>query len=772
MPTKALRDQTSFEELSVKRMNPLFALCAAFAVLASQACNSSSPDGASASDMQSVSSKQGVANASTAVTATKPAGTLQITMSPAALPGTAFGVDVAFRSSTGALLDVTDVVTLSLATTPVTGATLGGTRSRAAVHGIASFPDLVLATVGTGYVLGASSSQVAVTTTAVKSPALKVAFSEDDQLTVGAASNTTATAAQAISPNVPIFGTLGAAQVHYYKFTGKAAQLVAVSSYANRLDLNNWDTSLRIRLLAADGLTEIARSGAIDGDAPGVDTGFKMLQLPVAGVYYLACDQDQSGFASGKFAVLLTLPATPPGTVQTETEPAGTTGQNDTAATAQALVPGVMFGHYDNPSTNLSAPDYYKITLTAMSRVQFELTAARNGAANGGALWDGQLSLQDSAGNVLAQSDNIYYLDPAIDYVVTTLGTYYLRVTRSEYAANTGSAPYVLTYAATPQTSTMSSVTGSNTAATAVAINAATYYGGSFAAAGTQYLSFTGTAGDVIRFLVADKSQLQGATVPATPATDINTVTSAGLTTGTLTSPAVSATTTSAAPTGTTSVAATTVAAVNTTGIEAVILGGDGVTPIPIASSASTPSETRLNTKQSILQATGKYYVKVTSVAAGKFGFRLDTVASTAREVVPNNTAATGTVVPAAGWVSGVISAGADKDHFKVHAEAGQLVSLSLLGAAGAGMGTSLADWGSALVGVVEVKDAAGNLIATSSADRNGLPNFAESTARTDSMIETSFRASTGADYDVAVSDADGQGGAAYFYALHVWKNQ
>ena len=38
-------------------------------------------------------------------------------------------------------------------------------------------------------------------------------------------------------------------------------------------------------------------------------------------------------------------------------------------------------------------------------------------------------------------------------------------------------------------------------------------------------------------------------------------------------------------------------------------------------------------------------------------------------------------------------------------------------------------------------------------------------------MVEVAFRAPAAGDYDVAVSDADGQGGAAYFYALQVRKN-
>jgi hypothetical protein len=412
-------------ETSVKRINRLFALGATVAVLASQACNSSPPGEKSFS-----------ANANTDVTVvadagvstTPVAGALQVSMSPAALPGTAFEVDVTLRNAAGTTLDVSDVVTLTLATTPVVGATMGGTLSRAAIHGVASFPDLTIASVGSGFIIGASSSGVAVTTTAVKSAAFKVAYSEDDQLSVGGVANTSVAAAQTISPNVPIFGTLGAGSVHYFKFTAKAAQAVGVIGYSNRVDLSNWDTSLRIRLLASNGTTEIARSGAVSASANGIDTGVAVL-IPAAGTYYLACDQDQRGFRSGKFGVLLALPGLP-GVLQTEAEPAGKVGSNDTAATAEPLVAGVMYGHYDNPTTNVSASDFYKISITAPTHVHLEVVASRIGAANGGVLWDPAMTLQNSAGVVLWTSDNTYYLDPAIDYIVTTAGTYYVRVTR------------------------------------------------------------------------------------------------------------------------------------------------------------------------------------------------------------------------------------------------------------------------------------------------------------------------------------------------------
>jgi hypothetical protein len=783
-------------ETSVKRLQRVLALGASVAVLASQACNSSPPGGTSAS----TASKSGTV-AGDALTARLPtSGALTFTMAPAALPGSTFEIDVSFRDTTGALLDVPDVVTLSLATSPVTGAVLGGTLVKAAVHGVATFTDLTLATPGTGYVVAAVSSQVSLKTVGIKTAPFKVAWSEDDQMSTGGVANNSVAAAQTISPNVPVFGKLGPGEVHYYKFAAVVGQQIGVLSYGNKLDLANWDTALRMRLIGPDGVTEVMRSGAVSPTANSLDTGLTVY-IPATGTYSLAVDQDQSGFASGNFGVLVLYPPLPAGgTFQTETEPAGAVGQNDTHATAQALAPGVMLGHYDNAAGNVSSADYYKIALTAATRLHLEISASRQGSANLGLFWDPVLQLEDSAGNVLWKNDNTYFLDPAIDYTVTTAGTYYVRVGRAEYATNTASSPYFLYYIPTAYSPTK--MTGTTTpTVTAVLATYGKDISGSFAAGGTQYFAFSGTAGDVVRLVLADKSQLQGVTGALSSTALANTTTPAGPTTGTIASPAgvpaagANGLATlpqiavgspivlqSATPSQLSGVPLTPVPGGNPApvpvpaspppSIDASLIASDGATTLPVAGAAGTATESKLITRQTILQATGKYFVRVTSSAAGTFGFRIDLVSSTTREVEPNDSASTASAVGTNGWASGVISSSTDKDHFKVHGEAGQLVTVGLLAAAGSGMGTSLADWGSSLVPVVEVRDASGNLIAQTSADRKGRTNFAESTMDTDTMLETSFRAPSGADYDVTVYDADSQGGAGYFYALHVWKNQ
>jgi hypothetical protein len=179
-----------------------------------------------------------------------------------------------------------------------------------------------------------------------------------------------------------------------------------------------------------------------------------------------------------------------------------------------------------------------------------------------------------------------------------------------------------------------------------------------------------------------------------------------------------------------------------------------------------------MNVRQTILQASGTTFVRVRSDAAGRFGLRLERVAAAAYESEPNDAFAQANPVGPGGWVSGAIGAAGDTDHYAVHAEAGQLVTVSLLAAPGGNDAGPYGDWGSALVPTVEVLDAQGHLLSATSADRLGAANFAESVLRPDPMIETSFRAPAAGDYDVVVSDANAAGGPTFFYALHVWKNQ
>jgi Bacterial pre-peptidase C-terminal domain len=712
------------KESSVNRLKSLFVLGASVALLANQGCNSPAKPGG---QFQTAVSAQ-------AATATTPS--LRVDVYPAALPGGPFVAEVSFRDSTGALVNSSATVTVALAATttavgsPTTTPTgkLTGTLSKAAVNGIARFTDLAIDTPGHGYGLAASSAKA----TTGGSALFDVTWSVSEAETAGSSSNNATAGAEALSPTVPMFGTLGPGDVDSYRFHAKAGQLLTAYGYANRLDLANWDTSLRLRLIAPDGTTEVARSGAVDDNSPGMDNGMLALRIPNEGDYFLVCDADGTSFLSGKYALVMKL-AEPPAGLQLETEATGATGQNDTPATAQALSAGLLFGHSDpaTPSTTSTGtatpggPDYYKFAITAPTRVRFEITAARNGRAYSDGAWDPRLQLQDSGGTTLATSNNAIFMDPFIEYVLVNAGTYYVRVGRAANSASTGSNPYLLSFKPAAY-APVAETAGNTSAAAAMPITYGTDVNVSFGAAGDHYFSFTGAAGDMVGLFIGDHTQVQ----------------SASFTVGTA------------------------------TGSSAVLLASDGVTELPTGYVKATASEDSPNTRLAILTAAGTYFVRVRSAVTGNLGIRVSLTAATSRETEPNDAVGTGSLIDGTAIFSGALGKAGDKDHYAVSAQAGQLVTISLAAAPGGASVAAVADLGSALLPNLEIRDPQGNLVSATSADRKGESNFAQSNLRPESMLEASFKAAAAGTYDVAISDADKQGGSSFTYAVRAWKNQ
>jgi hypothetical protein len=644
------------------------------------------------------------------------------------LAGEALSFEVSIRDRSGQVTGGGSVTVALAANSP--GGALEGTLTRPAVNGVATFDDIVIVKAGQGYTLTATSPGMAGATTS----AFTLAYSADENETTSG-SNDTPEGAVPIAPGIPMFGNLSAPDdVDYYKFHASAGQIVSVSSYATRLDLgrfdaqgiyHGWDTSLRLRLIGPDKQTELQRMSADDWPRFSIDNEMAAVRIPKDDDYYLACDVDSSGAATGRYALLLKI-SDPPAGVQLESEPAGGGGLNDTRATAQALSPGYAYGQYQTPGTTANDSDFYKIVVAEPTHLHLDLIASRNGVAGAdGVAWDPVIELQDASGDLTAPgttlwvNDDTAFNDPAIDYVVTIPGTYFVRVGRFG-VDDGGSAPYLLSYQASP-------VSIEQAASANPALPTALAYGqtirSAFAgpAGGIQYFAFSGSAGDLVRLWIDDQSNLQGSQLlmgPSHPA-------------------------------------------------DAMFV--DGETQSPLAAGTSTfvsapPGNSELNVQQIMLETTGTQLVRVSSPQPGEFGIRLELVASGAAILsgtLPNNPA------PAD-----------NKNHHPVHAEEGQLVTISLFANAESttcgsqNFASALGDCGSLLCPTVQVFDGAGKLLSSTSADRPGQSNFAESMLRPDAMLETTFRAPAAGSYDVVVSDANNLGGSAYFYALQVWKNQ
>ncbi|MFL5294305.1 MAG: PPC domain-containing protein [Myxococcales bacterium] len=627
------------------------------------------------------------------------------------LAGEALAVKVSLRDGG---LPVSGNVTVALADDS-SGATLAGTTTRTAVNGVATFDDLVIVKAGEGYTLSASATGAAAVTTTPFTLAYSV---DENEVVVG--SNDSAQKAVAITPGIPLFGNLSSGDdVDYYKFTAQAGQILTVASYATRLDLANWDTALHLTLFAAD-QSELTAIGAdeIGLDFQTVDYGFTAVQIPQTGTYYLRCEVDGAdpSARTGKYALVVKLAASASG-LQIEAEAATAVGQNDTKATAQPLSPGVVFGHYQTPgATSTSDSDFYKLTIAGKTRVHLDLTGARNGAS-GAAAWDPIMELQDSQGTTLWRNDDMVFHDAAIDYVITEPGDYYVRVTRFN-ANDDGSAPYFLSYDATPY-APVSPAGANTTAQSAMPIAYGEAVQGVFGANATdQYFAFSGEAGDLVRLWFDDATHLQGSALNASNG-------------------AVTA--------------------------QAVFVAADGTSVLrsSLPSQLNAPPANSLyNVLQTILPATGTYFVVVSSNGAGAFGLRLDRVAA----------AGSGP-----GWFAGTIANAGDKNTHLVHAEEGQLVTVSLYAGPGASGNDAgpFGNWGSELLPTIAVLDPQGKAVSTISTEAIRT-NFAESVLRPEAMVESSFRAAAAGDYAVVVSDAGALSGATptLFYALQVWRNQ
>jgi hypothetical protein len=411
---------------------------------------------------------------------------------------------------------------------------------------------------------------------------------------------------------------------------------------------------------------------------------------------------------TGRYALLFTLANA---NLQVETE-AVTGGGNDTRATAQAIVPGTVSGFYEGTL------DYYKITIAAPTRVRLELNGGRNGYAGGGsAYWDSSMSLEDGAGDLttsgtaLWNNDDSIFWDSTVDYVLTTPGDYYVRVDK---CCSNGPTPYLLTYDAQPWSVTADPGTNLSPGA-AMPVAYGQTFGGAYAASDVRYYKLTGKAGDRVRLREFDSSWLDG-----------------------------------------------TAAVISVQVLDALAA--------PLTEVEQTYPYHLL---QTILAADGDYTIAVTNgTTAGNVGLMLELIGQTAREAEPNDDAAHATPFPAEGHVSGAIGAPGDQDQYSLHAEAGQLVSVSLFASGGA----MNAEWiyssyGSNLVPHLEIRDGAGSTLVL--VGRDQAQPYAESVVRPIPSIEASFVAPAAGTYYAVVTNADPTvGDATYTYSLDLLYNQ
>lgn len=450
--------------------------------------------------------------------------------------------------------------------------------------------------------------------------------------------------------------------VDHWSIAGVAGGVLRVEIFGVRFDQPAWEAANnvpRLELLGTDGTTLLVGHDP-DGDWSWGrhDLDIEAYLLPATGTYTIRVSQANPALAGGGY--LVTHSFVDVGPIQTEAEASGATGVNETAAAAQPIVPGVVAGfHVDAES------DFYSFAITAPTIVSFELKSYRNGVADGVEYYDPEIYLVDADGTTTLESnDDSYFYDSAIDYVLTTPGTYFLNV---DECCGAGDSPYLLffrTYAlGTASESEPNDQPAAANALTFGAIVGATAEN-SFSSlvegtSGEDWYSFTGEAGDAVLFQIFRNGIYQGSAASVSPT----------------------------------------------------FFAPDATTVIPHSGLSD------LGNASLFLPAAGTYFARLSVSGDAPYAVRLLRYTGSTPEVEPND--GPGATSPVAATFFGEITLSGDADLFPFTAAAGQFVRISVVAQDGPESNGffQLSGFGSSLAPTVAVRDAMDTLLLQSPYD-------------------------------------------------------
>ena len=309
-------------------------------------------------------------------------------------------------------------------------------------------------------------------------------------------------------PGLGVMDEIG--DLDFFSVPLQAGKYLKVELFATRLDQAVWDAAANVpqlTLFAPDGTSKLLEHDPVGDVSQGWgwgrhDLDFPLYRVPESGTYFLCVSQADDFLAGGPYMVrasLVNLPA-----AQLEFEPAGTIGANDTPNTSQEIEPGRVRGFHAQGDV-----DYYAITIDEPTIVRLEVTAYRNGVHGGDdGYFDPNLQLIDTSGiGVLALDDDAFFFDPAIHFVLTSPGTYFVEVGE---CCGVGDADYLLAYETEPANGP-AETEPNDTTGTADPIAYGGSVSGSIDDGQLDVFAFAGTAGDMIRVQVFDAWNLGSA---------------------------------------------------------------------------------------------------------------------------------------------------------------------------------------------------------------------------------------------------------------------
>ncbi len=528
--------------------------------------------------------------------------------------------------------------------------------------------------------------------------------------------NNTSAGATALLVGQPGQGSLATVgDVDWWKLELARAELLQVELFATRADHVHWDDSsvsavARIDVFHPDAQTIWRTHDYVVGSGAGTpsfghqpqDMDISFLRVPSDGTYFVRVQR--AGGAGPGAGYILRARKAAFGTVSLEAENLGITGVNDTAATAQPLAPGVLFG-----AQSPADIDVVSFQVAAPSLVSFDLHAERGGMHGGaGDYLDMGLRLLDTDGATLLQSaDNVHFSDPRLEFAFTAAGTYYLEIAQARGAE---SGEYMLLYAAQPRGALVAESEPNESPAQASVLPLSTWVEGAVAPGDEDYFGFTVNAGDMFEVQVLDGLNADDRTGIVAPG----------------------------------------------------FLMPDGVTPLQ---GSGAWHGRRLT---AIAREGGLYYLQVTHDGSpATYRARVRVVRSGAFESEPNELPNQAPTLAQGQRIAGLLVDSGDTDLVRIDAEAGKLVVLQCYGgwARNGGSGERGA-WGSSVAPLLTLLDDAPtpNEIAESGAEVSFCST--EGIVEHEPATALAFISATSATYYVRVHDAQSRHSIDHAYVL------
>ncbi len=519
--------------------------------------------------------------------------------------------------------------------------------------------------------------------------------------------------ATGLFPGRPTRGDLlGTDDVDWYFIHLVPGSTIKIELWATRLDQASWDASgtgphLTV-YFPSPAAKLIEQSSSVGWTFGAIDIDVPAYTLPTNGSgYWIKVEPETAGVPGGRYVLRVSYVRV--GIGPREKESGGEVGGNDSTGTAETIVPGVL-DCFHRPAND----DCFALTVTGPSVLRAEVIGQRNGAEFGDvSMYDPLLRLFAADGTtVLAENDDAFLLDPAIQFEVSAAGRYVFQV--SENPANTTGSKYRLITSVTPATATPETEPNDVTS-NANAFDYGQNVSGTIGPGEEDWFQFTGAAGDMVRLQVFDGNNSES----------------------------------------------------GSEAVDVALLASDGVTPIPFHEG---PLFQALTT---ILRQNGTVFVRVrpgaSAVDPTTYRLELRRFKSATFETEPNDTLAQAPAFPPGGLAAGEIAAPGDVDVYRFSAVSEQLITFSIFAgdaATGTNQQAEYSGNGSALAPLLQIRDVNGNVIASStSLPANGV--FTEAVTDGLPTATVAFVAPpTSHVYYVEVAAADGTGGDDHTYVL------